>query len=73
MSALSERARLAAIKRHHPDRLDLAADAKRNLAAANLEAYIKRIVAEAPPLTEDQRSRLALLLGGPVDPGGAGA
>jgi hypothetical protein len=71
LSALSERARLAAIKRHHPDRLDLAADAKRNLAAANLEACIKRVVAEAPPLTEDQRSRLALLLRGPADPGGA--
>jgi hypothetical protein len=71
LSALSERARLAAIKRHHPDRLDLAADAKRDLAAANLEAYIKRIVTEAPPLTEDQRSRLALLLRGPSGSGDA--
>ena len=71
MSALSERARLAAIKRHHPDRLDLAADAKRNLAAANLEAHIQRIVAQAPPLTEDQRSRLALLLRGPSGSGDA--
>ena len=36
--------------------------ARRDLAAANIESYISRVVAEAPPLTEDQRHRLAALL-----------
>lgn len=37
-------------------------DAKRDLAAAKLEAYIARVVAEAPPLTSAQRDKLAGLL-----------
>jgi hypothetical protein len=41
-----------------------AADKRRDYAAAKLEDYISRIVAEAPPLTEDQRSRIAALLQG---------
>lgn len=36
--------------------------ARRNLAAAKLEDYVARVVAEAPPLTEDQRTRIAALL-----------
>ena len=43
--------------------------ATRDLAAAKLEDYIRRTVEAAPPLTEDQRDRLALLLRG----GGANA
>lgn len=36
--------------------------ARRDLAAAKLAEYIARTVAEAPPLDDDQRSRLVLLL-----------
>ncbi len=38
------------------------ADARRELAAAKLEAYIKAVVAACPPLSEDQKQRLRLLL-----------
>ena len=41
-----------------------AADKRRDYAAAKLEDYIRRIVDQAPPLTEDQRSRIAALLRG---------
>ena len=59
------RARVAALSRdraaNDPDLLD----ARRNLRAARLEEYIARTVAAAPPLTDEQRSRLALLLRDP--------
>lgn len=57
---LKARARLAINTRHHPeiDHTDL----KRNLAVAKLEAYVSRIVAEAPPLTPEQLDRVAVLL-----------
>lgn len=38
--------------------------ARRDHATATLAAHIEKIVAEAPPLTDDQRSRLAGLLRG---------
>lgn len=34
-------------------------DAQRELAAAKLDEYIRKTVAEAPPLTDEQRDRLA--------------
>lgn len=40
------------------------AEARREHVAAQIEAYIERVVAEAPPLTDAQRSRLATLLNG---------
>lgn len=40
------------------------AEARRDLAAAKLEQYIERTVAEAPPLTAEQRDRLAGILRG---------
>ena len=39
-----------------------AADKRRDYAAAKLEDYIRRVVETAPPLTQDQRSRIAALL-----------
>ncbi len=39
-------------------------NARRELAAANLEAYIQRIVSECPPLRPDQLDRIAVLLRG---------
>lgn len=35
---------------------------RRDLAAAKLVAYVERVVAEAPPLTNEQLDRIALLL-----------
>ena len=44
-----------------PDDPDLA-DADRELAAARIAAHITKVLKEAPPLTRDQRARLAELL-----------
>lgn len=41
--------------------------ARRDHAAAKLAAHIAAIVAEAPPLTDEQKSRLTVLLGGGRD------
>ncbi len=62
MSWTRERARLAAAKRHHPeaDTSEIA----RDLKAARAEDYIRKLVDEAPPLTPEQRDRLALRLRG---------
>jgi len=60
VSWTNERARLAAHKRHHPDADD--SDLRRNLRAARLEDYIRKTVEAAPPLTDEQRWRLAALL-----------
>ncbi len=59
----SARARLAAAKRHHPD------DDKTHKLAAQykterLAKHIERLLATAPPLSQDQRDRLAVLLRG---------
>ena len=55
------RAKLAANMRHHPNADHT--NARRELAASNLEAYVARVVAEAPPLTDEQKHRIASLLG----------
>jgi hypothetical protein len=39
-------------------------DARRVLAEEKIKAYVEKVVAEAPPLTHEQRDRLALLLRG---------
>lgn len=41
-----------------PDKI---ADARRDLAAAKLHAYVEKVVNEAPPLTTEQRTRLTSL------------
>ncbi len=55
------RASLAAVCRHHPENAD---KLRRDLKASRAADYIQRLVSEAPPLTEEQRGRLALLLRG---------
>ncbi|AGZ51094.1 hypothetical protein B1T45_16515 [Mycobacterium kansasii] len=56
------RGRVAALSRSRPaDDPDYLA-AQRDLAAANVESYITRTLAAAPPLTDEQRTRLAELL-----------
>jgi hypothetical protein len=59
-----ERARYSALRRYRPETDASVVEAKRDLRAARLEDYISRVVAEAPPLTEDQRDRLTMLLRG---------
>ena len=57
-----ERAKVASLSRSRAvDDPDLIA-ARRNLRAERLAMYIKRAVDAAPPLTAEQRDRLALLL-----------
>lgn len=54
---------VANIARHRPGTPELDS-ARRELAAAKLAAYIRRVVDEAPPLTDEQRQTLARLLRG---------
>jgi hypothetical protein len=44
----------------HPDLIAL----RRDIRAKRLAEYIEKVLATAPPLTDDQRTRLAELLGG---------
>lgn len=62
MSWTAERARVASLSRSRPsDDPDLVA-ARRDLRTARFEDDIRRLVAEAPPLSGAQRQRLAVLL-----------
>lgn len=57
-----QRGRLAILTRHRgPDAPEVAA-ARRDLAAQKLEDHVRAIVAQAPPLTDEQRTRIARLL-----------
>lgn len=67
--ALDARNRLAAASRHHPELIE---QRRRELNEAKIADYIERVLAEAPPLTPDQRARLAELLA-PVRRSAAGA
>lgn len=59
-----ERARVASLSRDRkPDDPELV-DARRNLAAEKLAAHVVKVLAVAPPLTDDQRNRIAGLLRG---------
>lgn len=63
MSWTRERAKVAALKRHRHDPNDPdVTDAVRDLAAARLEDYVRGVVDTFPPLTDDQRNRIAALL-----------
>lgn len=48
------------------------AETARDLAAAKLEDYVRRTIASAPPLTVEQRTRIAALINSPRRNGGAG-
>lgn len=54
------RGKLANASRHRPD--EDHTELRRDLKASRLEEYIRRTVDEAPPLTYEQRERLAQLL-----------
>lgn len=62
MSARSIQGRLAAVSRHRPD--ENHDDLRRDLKAERLADYIKTVVDTAPPLTPEQRARLAALFYG---------
>jgi hypothetical protein len=54
-------ARLAALERHHPK--DVKTKTARDVVASlSLEEYVKRLVDDAPPLTQATRDRLSILL-----------
>ena len=56
------RARIAALSRDRASDDPELAGARRDLRAARLEEYIERTLAEAPPLTDEQLDKLAVLL-----------
>ena len=56
------RSRLALATKHRD--AEAATEARRDLAAAKVQQYIERTLAEAPPLTDAQRVTLARLLQG---------
>jgi len=62
MSARSIQGRLAAESRHRPtqDHTGL----RRDLKAERLAEHVAKVVAQAPPLTAQQRDRVAALLRG---------
>ena len=56
------RAKIAATKRQDPE-ADVT-DLRVQLRAERLADYVARVVAEAPPLTTEQRARIAAILAG---------
>lgn len=62
MSWTHERATVAALKRRRPSDDPEVVTAVGNLKAARLEDYIKQVVDQAPPLSADQRARIAVVL-----------
>jgi hypothetical protein len=62
---LSQRGRRNVLVRHYGADDPRTVEAERDLKAAGLEQHIREIIDTAPPITEEQRSRLALLLRGP--------
>jgi hypothetical protein len=62
MSWTHERARVASLTRsRQPDDPELI-EARRNMRAERLAEHVARVVAELPPLTEQQCQRIAALL-----------
>lgn len=61
-AAARERGKIAALSRSRQSDDPELIEARRNLRALRLEEYVTRIVAEAPPLTDEQRERIAALL-----------
>lgn len=59
--AQQERNRYAALRRHRPGSTEERA-AHRSLVEAKISAYIEKAIADAPPLTPEQRDRIAALL-----------
>lgn len=56
------RARVASLSRIHPADHPEVVEARQALKCSRLEDYVTRVLAEAPPLTDEQRARIARLL-----------
>jgi hypothetical protein len=56
------RSELALLHRDHPDDAEAIAAARRDYRAARAEDYIRKLVDQAPPLSDEQRTRLAAIL-----------
>lgn len=70
MSWTSERARVASLTRSRAaDDPELVA-ARQRLRAARYELHVQKIIADAPPLTDEQRHRVAQLLAPHIVVGG---
>jgi hypothetical protein len=63
-AVLKARATVAAQKRHHPEGGEAVDNAVRDLNEVKLRQHIEKVVSQAPPLSDEQRSRLAALLQG---------
>ena len=57
--ALNARNRLGVAHRHYPEQIE---QRRRELAEAKIADYVEKVLAEAPPLTQEQRAKLAELL-----------
>jgi hypothetical protein len=57
-----ERARVAGLKRHRRPDDPAIAEATRDLAAERLAEHVRAVVDTFPPLTPEQRDRIAALL-----------
>lgn len=60
--AAHHRARIAHLSRSRSSDDPEIVSARTEFAAAKIEAYIERVISEAPPLTNEQLSRLRVLL-----------
>ena len=58
------RSRVAALSRHRDANDPVLIEAKRELVTDTLSRHIEKVVADAPPLTDAQRERIAAALGG---------
>ncbi|BDB59573.1 hypothetical protein [Rhodococcus sp. RDE2] len=58
----SERARAASLSRSRNSDDPELLEAKRNMRALKLAEHVARVVAQAPPLTAEQRERIVVLL-----------
>lgn len=63
------RAKVAALSRSRTPDDPVFIEARQDLASAKIAQYIKRVVSEAPPLTDEQLDSITLLL----RPGGGAA
>ncbi len=61
-AVLSHRSKYAQAVRWHGAQSDQARTARRDLAEARIAAFVAKTLAAAPPLTDEQRTRLAELL-----------
>jgi hypothetical protein len=60
----SERARIAGLssRPNRPPNDPAIVEARRNLKALRLEEHVTKVLADAPPLSDEQRNRIAALL-----------